>query len=196
MSHILLAYATGEGQTAKVARTIADDLVDRGHDLTTVQIHDPPEPVDIEDYDAVVVGASIHVGKHQEYLLDFVRDHRDALAARPGAFFQVSLSAASTDPERRADAESYIRNFREMTGWNPTVVGNFAGALRYSEYSFLKRLMMKRIARKATGDTDTGRDYEYTDWDDVEAFATAVEDLVAEATVRAVPMADDGPATI
>jgi menaquinone-dependent protoporphyrinogen oxidase len=30
---------------------------------------------------------------------------------------------------------------------------------------------MKRIARGATGDTDTSRDYEYTDWDAVETFA-------------------------
>jgi menaquinone-dependent protoporphyrinogen oxidase len=30
---------------------------------------------------------------------------------------------------------------------------------------------MKRIARDATGDTDTGRDYEYTDWAEVAAFA-------------------------
>ena len=30
---------------------------------------------------------------------------------------------------------------------------------------------MKRIAKDATGDTDTSRDYEYTDWAEVEAFA-------------------------
>lgn len=32
---------------------------------------------------------------------------------------------------------------------------------------------MKRIARKEGGDTDTSRDWEYTDWDSVEAFAAA-----------------------
>jgi mono/diheme cytochrome c family protein len=30
---------------------------------------------------------------------------------------------------------------------------------------------MKRIAAKAGGDTDTSRDYDYTDWKDLEAFA-------------------------
>lgn len=47
----------------------------------------------------------------------------------------------------------------------------FGGALRYSEYGFLTRLVMKRIAADATGDTDASRDYEYTDWDEVESFA-------------------------
>jgi menaquinone-dependent protoporphyrinogen oxidase len=31
--------------------------------------------------------------------------------------------------------------------------------------------MMVRIVRKAGGDTDTSRDYEYTDWTDLRAFA-------------------------
>jgi menaquinone-dependent protoporphyrinogen oxidase len=31
--------------------------------------------------------------------------------------------------------------------------------------------VMKRIARKAGGDTDTTRDYVYTDWNDVRRFA-------------------------
>jgi menaquinone-dependent protoporphyrinogen oxidase len=30
---------------------------------------------------------------------------------------------------------------------------------------------MLRIVRKAGGDTDTSRDYEYTNWTDVRAFA-------------------------
>jgi menaquinone-dependent protoporphyrinogen oxidase len=30
---------------------------------------------------------------------------------------------------------------------------------------------MKRIVSKAGGDTDTSRDYEYTDWTDVGEFA-------------------------
>ena len=49
-----------------------------------------------------------------------------------------------------------------------------AGALVYSRYNWLTRWMMRRIARKEGGDTDTARDYEYTDWDalrrDVEIF--------------------------
>jgi len=30
---------------------------------------------------------------------------------------------------------------------------------------------MKRVVAKVAGDTDTTRDYEYTDWDDLRAFA-------------------------
>ena len=47
-----------------------------------------------------------------------------------------------------------------------------AGALPFTKYGWLKRLVMLRIARKQLGtDLDTRRDYEYTDWKDVRAFA-------------------------
>jgi menaquinone-dependent protoporphyrinogen oxidase len=101
----------------------------------------------------------------------FVRVNRDAIASRPAGFFEVSLSAAADDEEARAEAARYVDEFLETTGWDPDRVGVFGGALRYSEYGFLKRALMKRIARGATGDTDTSRDYEYTDWDAVETFA-------------------------
>jgi menaquinone-dependent protoporphyrinogen oxidase len=37
---------------------------------------------------------------------------------------------------------------------------------------------MKRIVQKAGGDTDTSRDYEYTDWNDRRAFAEQFVQLV------------------
>jgi menaquinone-dependent protoporphyrinogen oxidase len=130
---------------------------------------DPDRPV--EAFDAVLVGSSIHVGKHQPAVETFVREHRDALGACPTGFFQVSLSSATDDEARRAEAANYVEAFVEATDWHPDRIGLFGGALRYSEYGFLKRLLMKQIAKDATGDTDTARDYEYTDWAEVEAFA-------------------------
>jgi menaquinone-dependent protoporphyrinogen oxidase len=84
----------------------------------------------------------------------------------------VSLSSAVDDPERRAEAANYVDTLLEETDWHPDRIGLFGGALRYSKYGFLKRLMMKRIAKGATGDVDTSQDYEYTDWAEVDAFAS------------------------
>jgi menaquinone-dependent protoporphyrinogen oxidase len=46
-----------------------------------------------------------------------------------------------------------------------------AGALPYTRYNWLKRWVMKRIVAKAGGDTDTTRDYEYTNWEELRAFS-------------------------
>lgn len=169
MATILVCYGTSEGQTAKVADRLGQTLAERGHETRVTDIKSAP--ADLDDFDAVLVGASIHVGKQQSAVSEFVMEHRDALAGRPTGFFQVSLSSATDDPERRAEAADYVDAFVERTDWHPDRIGLFGGALRYSKYGFLKRLMMKRIAKEATGDTDTSRDYEYTDWAEVEAFA-------------------------
>ena len=169
MSSFLVLYGTSEGQTAKVTDAVVDALAGRGHAVEAVDVESSSN-INVGVFDAVVVGSSVHMGGHNERVCDFVRDNAGALSARPTAFFQLSLSSAVDDEERRAEAAGYVEEFLEETGWNPDRVGVFGGALRYSKYGFLKRLMMKRIAKEATGDTDTSRDYEYTDWDEVEAF--------------------------
>ncbi|WP_267640393.1 flavodoxin domain-containing protein [Haloarchaeobius amylolyticus] len=178
MADILVCYGTGEGQTAKVAGAIREDLAARGHAVTTVDLTEVPPALDVADFDAVLVGASIHMGTHQDHVAAFVRDNRQALAARPSGFFQVCLSSAVEDEERQLEAARYIEAFVERTDWHPDRVASFAGAIRYSEYGMLKRVMMKKIAKEATGDTDTSRDYEYTDWHAVDDFAVGFAEYV------------------
>lgn len=171
MASCVIVYGTSEGQTAKVADRILEVLASRGHDVRAVDVADGFEGYTVADVDAVLVGSSIHVGKQQAAITDFVRENRETLTSRPTGFFQVSLSSATDDEERRAEAAAYADTFVEETGFQPDRIGLFGGALRYSKYGFLKRLMLKRIAADATGDTDTSQDYEYTDWAEVEAFS-------------------------
>ena len=172
MASVLVGYGTGEGQTATVAARLAETIGERGHDVTTVDLGSTPEERSLEGFDAALLGSSVHVGTHHSRVQEFVAANREGLRTRPTGFFQLSLSSAVDDPERRAAAE-YVDDFLEATDWRPDRIGLFGGALRYSKYGFLKRLLMKRIAKGATGDVDTSRDYEYTDWAEVEAFAAA-----------------------
>ncbi|WP_327051345.1 flavodoxin domain-containing protein [Halomicrococcus gelatinilyticus] len=172
MTDVLVCYGTTEGQTATVADRIADVLRGAGHD---VDVADLPIDAAPADYDGVLVGASVHAGKHQRPVTEFVADHRDELNAMPSGFFSVSLSAASESPDGREEAQAVVDDFLDETGWSPDVATTVAGALRYSQYGRIKRLLMRFIAGRHSGDTDTSRDYEYTDWDDVEAFAHEFE---------------------
>jgi len=170
MASFLIIYGTSEGQTEKVAGRIADTLTGRGHDATTADSSDDLGNRTVTDFDAVLVGSSIHVGKHQPTIIEFVTANHDTLAAVPTGFFQVSLSSAVKDEDRQAEAATYVEDLIAETDFHPDRIGLFGGALRYSKYGFLKRLMLTRIAKDATGDTDTSQDYEYTDWDEVAAF--------------------------
>jgi menaquinone-dependent protoporphyrinogen oxidase len=178
MLRVLIPYGTTEGLTAKISEYVADVIRGHGYKATVVDIKGSmvPKP---DGYDAVIVGASIHMGKHEDFVLDFVRENRDALERIPSAFFSVSMAAHDNIEE----AEGYIEEFERQTGWRPARVGLFGGALLYTHYGFIKRHLMKKIARdKGNPDTDTSRDYVYTEWDGVKHFVEEfLETLVPEA---------------
>ena len=171
MARILIVYGTTEGQTAKIAQHVADVGRRLGHDVDVRHAPDAQGDAEGDGYDAIVVGASVHEGRYQRAVRDFVGRHRDLLASHPSAFFSVSLAAASRDPAERGAVEKIAADFASRAGWKPTAMASFAGALKYTQYSWLKRALMKRIAASEGGATDTSRDFEYTDWDEVTRFA-------------------------
>ncbi len=181
MARILVCYGTDEGQTAKIAERIGDRLSEAGHDIVLSSAKYPPRAFTSDDsqYDGAVVGASIHKGNHQGYVTEFVREYADELNRVPSALFSVSLAAAKSSPKARFESSEYLRELLEETDWEPDSTHAVAGALRYSEYGFLTRFVMKRIAGSEGLDTDTDHDYEYTNWDDIDAFAAEFEELVS-----------------
>jgi menaquinone-dependent protoporphyrinogen oxidase len=94
------------------------------------------------------------------------------LNALPCAFVSVSLGILQKfDPAVMADLDAIVKRFATATGWNPGVIKHVAGALLYTHYNVFVRWIMKRMAAKAGGETDTSKDYVYTDWNDLRAFA-------------------------
>lgn len=187
--HILVAYHTLEGQSEKIARSIAETLRQQGADSDAIAV--PDVPTTLHAYDGVVVGGSIHGGALHRQLLDFLRRHRDELASRPSAFFSVSLTAGGKDERARKDLSAIVDRALAKVEWRPDDAASFAGTLAYSRYNFLVRFIMKRIAGAQGGSTDTSKDTEYTDWDAVAAFAAA---MYARVLAAAPPSATSAPA--
>jgi menaquinone-dependent protoporphyrinogen oxidase len=170
MQPILVAYATVEGQSRKIAEFIAERLRIRGHrvDLvdTATAAAEQVQPV----YQAAFLGGPEHQHKHPAPLAHFIKRNRAWLAAMPCAVFSVSLSAALDDVESRIEVQRLANEFVDECALRPVATRCIAGALKYSQYDYFKRVMMRVIARQRGQATDTSRDCEYTDWVDVEAF--------------------------
>ena len=179
MSEILVVYASSEGQTAAIAERIANVLDDEGHGVTLVHAAHPPDALAVSAFDGVLVGASVHKGRHQSSIEAFVREHVDQLNRLPTAFVSVSLTAATPGPEKRVEAREQLQSVLEETGWDPERTQTVAGALAYSEYGLVTRFIMKRIAGREGLDTDTSRDHEYTDWEALDEFAREFAQLVS-----------------
>jgi menaquinone-dependent protoporphyrinogen oxidase len=109
-----------------------------------------------------------------------VRRHAPVLDGKPTAFVSVCLAVLQRDPSVQQELAAIVGRFLTATGWTPTIEKSVAGALLYTQYNWLKRGVMVRIVRKGGGDTDTSRDYEYTDWADLREFADQFGRLVRE----------------
>ena len=179
MPRTLVLFGTTDGQTAKIAAAIGATL--RTDDITVDVIDAGVVPVKPEDYDAVVVAASVHAGGYQRAVRRWVRAHAAALGARPTAFVSVCLGVLQPDPKVQREVTDIASRFAAGAGWRPSVIKTVAGALPYTRYNWFKRWMMRRIVAKAGGDTDTSRDYEYTDWADLRAFTQQFARTVREA---------------
>jgi menaquinone-dependent protoporphyrinogen oxidase len=148
-----------------------------------VTVHDVAGAPAPEHYDGVIVGDSIHGSHHSKALTRYVHDHVAVLNKLPAALFQVSLTSVNPDDEHTASAQGLVQELLEHTGFDPDLVGLFAGALVYTQYGWFKRRVMRAISRREGGDTDMAHDHEYTDWQAVEQFARDVHKLVQASAV-------------
>jgi len=169
--NLLVAYATTDGMTARIAEAIAAAAREAGARATVVDAATAPDDLDLSPFDGCLVGASLHAQGYQRAARRFVRRHLNALNGKPSAFFSVCLAVASKNPEERVAARTLAKAFPAKLGWTPASVEVVAGALAFSRYGFLRRAAMKRIARKEMGDVDTTRDTVFTDWSAVRQIA-------------------------
>ena len=78
---ILIAYATTDGQSRKIARFAADRLADSGHAVELLCVDDA-EGLDLTRFHGVIVGGSGHMGGYQKALTRFVTEAQTALGGR------------------------------------------------------------------------------------------------------------------
>ena len=171
-------YATTDGQTKRIADRLATLFQEHGFASSAIDVASADaDRVDWPRVKAAVLGASLHAHRHQRSAERFARAHAHHLNEHPSAFISVSLSTASSAAQEREAAAELARQMPANAGWHPDHVKCIAGRLAYTKYRWLTRFVMKRIARKEGAPTDTSRDYELTNWDEV----AHVADLVGRA---------------
>ncbi len=191
---ILILYGTTYGQTALIARRIANQLSALGYAVTLVN-GDDPDPPNPDSFDGVVIGASLIRGHHQKCVERYVRRHLKVLNSRPSAFFSVSSSAAAgtaaapnSTGTGQQDALRELQRFLTDTGWSPGLHATIAGAIMYRKYGPFTRWMLRRICEREGGPTDTSRDHELTDWQQVEYFVDEFTELPGLRNGRPAPV--------
>ncbi len=163
----LILYSSRDGQTRAIASYIANKL----QGILSCDVIDllQAEGVELDQYQQILIGASVRYGHFQPALRRFIKCHAEQLNKMPSAFFAVNLTARK--PEKRSPQTNvYTRKFLLSSPWQPKQCAVFAGALRYPRYRWLDRVMIRFIMKMTGGETDTSKEVEYTDWQQVDRF--------------------------
>ena len=175
MSELPVFFATTDGQTRRIAEALTAHARFLGVNSYAIDVTSAQAAgFSWARVGAVVVAASVHAGRHQPEAEAFVRRHLAELNARPSVFLSVSLAISSRLPGEADAARGIASAFPEHLGWKAGRVACVAGRLAYTQYGFLKRWMMRRIAEREGGPTDTARDHDLTNWAAVREFALNV----------------------
>jgi len=164
MNPVLIIYATTEGHTRKIAYFVQETVLNTNQQTEIHDAADLPHDFDITKFQSAILAGSLHQAKHQSALTHFARQYGETLNTIPTLFLSSSLTALAHDESQTSEANKCIQDFVNETGFFPLKTYAVAGALKYTEYDWLKRMVMKSIVKKEGGDTDTSHDYEYTDW--------------------------------
>ena len=171
-ARILVAYATTDGHTLHICERLKFLMTALGERVTVVPI-EQADALNLNNFERIVIGASIRYGHHQPQVARFITRHQATLESRPSAFFSVNIVARKPH-KNTPETNPYARKFLQGIAWKPQLAAVFAGKLDYPRYGFFDRQMIRLIMWMTKGPTDPKTVVEFTDWAKVEAFAHEV----------------------
>tara|TARA_B100000941_G_C28188102_1_gene390490 strand:- start:8 stop:535 length:528 start_codon:yes stop_codon:yes gene_type:complete len=170
-----IIYSSTDGQTKKICEVIKQYLSNKEeHELISI---DNISNVNLENFDNIIIGASIRYGKHNPKILRFVKKNFQFIQTKKNVFFSVNVVARKQGKDT-PDTNPYIQKFLKKTKWRPGKLGVFAGKVDYPKYNFFNKQIIKFIMFITKGPTDTKKTYEFTNWDNVKSFAKEINNYL------------------
>ncbi len=172
---VMIAFATIEGQTGKIARFAESEVRKAGHDVVVVDVTDESVPVDFENINMVILAAPVHERRHPKKFELFLAAKRRDLEVRRTLLLSVSLSAAF--PEGLEEANEYVVEMRMRTKFSPDREALVAGAVRTSHYDYFASQVVRHVVMRGRDyDADAG-EHEFTDW---QRLASSITEFLSE----------------
>ena len=168
MKSTLIIYSTTDGQTLEICQKIFSSL-NVSESSKIIHILEA-EKLDLNQFDKIIIGASIRYGKHKPELYEFIKTNVACLETKENAFFSVNVVARK--PEKNTpETNPYMQKFLELSPWSPKKLAVFAGKIDYPKYKFIDKHMIRLIMWITKGPTNTKNTYEFTDWNTVDEFS-------------------------
>ena len=171
-SKLLILYSTVDGHTKKICEYINKKLKNKR--IISISSLEDSVKFNLEQFDEIVIGASVRYGYHRKNVYEFIRNNKSILNDKRTVFFSLNLTARKSE-KNTADTNPYVYKFLKKINWEPTIKDVFAGRLDYPNLDTLNKLAILFIMVITNGPKDTSKTYELTDWKRVDNLIKKIE---------------------
>jgi menaquinone-dependent protoporphyrinogen oxidase len=178
LSKALIVYGTRYGATASTSEIIADSLRKEGFEVKVVNAKEE-KVQDISEFELVIVGSGIQMGKWTGEAENFVKKRRDELSAKKVALF-VSCGGASplSEGEKRSQEynngkQKYLEDKALEFDLKPVALGYFGGCYNFGKMSWFFKKTLASIKPKLedAGYKEDSNGYDLRDLNEIRNWA-------------------------
>jgi menaquinone-dependent protoporphyrinogen oxidase len=131
----LIIYMSQHGTTGSIVRLIQNRI---GGEVDTINLQDNELP-DLEEYDRIVIGASIHMGSIQAKIKKIISENTSLLLRKQLALFMCFMNLEKGE-------EEFKNNFPEALRNHSVANGLFGGEILFDKMNFMEKLIVKGVA--------------------------------------------------
>ena len=136
MKKALIAYSTWAGATHEIAEEISKVFQSNSFDIDVVAAN---ECNNIDNYDVILLGTSIHAGQTLKSFRNFIKQHMDVLIYKPTAVFIVCANMMFNSEDNKDETLAWLEKALEKyEKFNPISIGLFGGAILTNGEDFNK----------------------------------------------------------
>lgn len=162
----LVIFGTRYGTAKEISEKIVEILKDENLEVDLINSDDKTN-LAVDNYDLVVVGSGIKMGKWTKNTLNFLKKNRKKLSNRKLALF-VSCGAANEEKNKAEAQEKYLDNVAtKYLDSEPISTGLFGGIYDpNADHGLLYKLVKRNIEKEMIKmGQDPTKKHDYRDWD-------------------------------
>tara|TARA_Y100001978_G_C23674413_1_gene425576 strand:+ start:203 stop:706 length:504 start_codon:yes stop_codon:yes gene_type:complete len=163
----IFIYSSSNGQSLKIC-----EALNKNKESLIIDM-DMLKTTKLDNFDQIIIGASVKYGDHNKEVYEFVKKNRVLLEKKKTVFFSVNATARKSE-KNTPKTNPYIIKFLKKTNWTPDHIGVFAGMIDFPNYNFIEKYIIKLIMWITNGPTDTSKTFEFTNWEDVKKFSEEI----------------------
>jgi menaquinone-dependent protoporphyrinogen oxidase len=182
---VLIVYGTRYGATASTSEVIADILKQEDFEVRVVNAKEE-KIQSINDFDLILVGSGIAMGKWTGEAKGFIKKHQKELSSKKVALF-VSCGGAnplSEGKERTQEynigKQKYLEDKAIEFNLKPVAFGYFGGCYNFGKMSWFFKKTLSSIKPKldSAGYKESSNGYDLRDLNGIRAWAKELTQIV------------------